>query len=586
MKNFLSNRWLTQKHILVSNVSDESHKDSLGVLPTLLFLYSSGIVFLLFNTLLLTTLGYFFKVSITDIHYWIIALVTIPAFWFFYKQVSEKRKVIEYILLCAAIILSLLVSVALAGKFYDLTYDGQGYHQDTIVYLSQGWNPVYELLTPESTSGLPRWKWLNSYPKGSEELSAVIYRTTGKIEQAKAINFVILFMAFGFVLSLLLRIRIFNKWISFLLAILFVWNPVYITQMFSFYIDGQLYLVLLSIIAILCTIYITHKNYLLVPLTLLISLAWSLKLTGVIYSVFIMGSFSVLFWYSEKILFFFKKIQVGLLASILTIFIIGFNPYFTNLIRFHNPFYLPTEKSELVKVNIPENYLEMNPLQRLIISVFSRSDNIKGVGTTAQLKIPFTYDEAEVSEFTNPDNNVGGFGPLFSGIFLFSVLAIIFTVFNPRFSSKQKQIYYFLLITVFISGIIIPPSSYARYIPLFWAFPVIACLYSLSGKKFTSVTIGVLLLILITANNVLISREYIKFNSFTTAQLRSNLNQLMVASKERPIDVSFGVFRQNRIRFAEAGINFVEYSDLPCERERQKRVLIVEIPESIIQICD
>lgn len=371
-----------------------------------------------------------------------------------------------------------------------------------------------------------------------------------------------------------------------MIAVLLVWNPVVVTQLFSFYIDGQLYLTLLSIVAVLGTIYLTHKNYLLVPLTMLITVAWSLKLTGVMYSVFLVSAFSILFWYSEKVLFFFKKIQVGLFASIITVFVIGFNPYLTNFIRFGDPFYLPTEKAELVKVNIPENYFDLYPVQRLIHSIFSKSDNAKGIGTAGVLKVPFTYEASEVKEFTNPDVNIGGFGPLFGGIFLLSLIGILSIVFKSKYSVGQKRILYFLLIAVFISSIIIPPASYARYIPQFWIFPVVVGLYALAGRRILTVTVGGALLLLFLANNILITKEYIHFNYETSGQLKENLSMLKTQSESKPLDINFGVFRQNRIRFAEAGIQFTEHSELPCDPSKQKRVLIVEIPESVIQICD
>ncbi len=284
-------------------------------------------------------------------------------------------------------------------------------------------------------------------------------------------------------------------------------------------------------------------------------------------------------------MFLFKKIQVGLLASVLAVVVIGFNPYFTNLIRFHDPFYMPTDKTELVQVNIPGNYFDLTPVERLLFSVFSKSDNAKGVGTEGELKWPFTYEAWELKEFTNPDTNVGGFGPLFGGIILLSLLGIVALVASSAYSREQKQALYFLLLTVFISCLLIPPASYARYVPQFWLFPVIVCLYALAGRRIFLVLIGAALLVFLVINNALISREYLQFNFETSTQLRENLHQLKQQSEIKPLEVSFGVFRQNKIRFAEAGIQFEEYFELPCEAARQKRVLIVEIPESVIQIC-
>jgi hypothetical protein len=41
---------------------------------------------------------------------------------------------------CFIIVASLLIAV----RFFDCSFDGQWYHQDAVMFLSNGWNPVWD----------------------------------------------------------------------------------------------------------------------------------------------------------------------------------------------------------------------------------------------------------------------------------------------------------------------------------------------------------------------------------------------------------------------------------------------------------
>lgn len=552
-----------------------------------IYIYSFGILLLIFISLFVTSIGFFLGIPISQLHLIFSTTISLPIFYFYLRHVLGSNFIVPFISICVLIGATTFVSTKVASSFYDLSYDGQGYHQDAIVMLSQGWNPFYEKLYSEATPDLPRWKWINSYSKASETIEAVIYKGTGRIEQAKGLNILLLFMTFGFVLSFLLRINYINKLVTLLISLLLIWNPVNITQMFSFYLDGQLYLVLLSLIAVLGTIYITHKNYLIFPLVGLITLSWDMKLTGIMYSTFFLMFFMVLDWYSEKILLFFKKAQAYIIAVILAVFVIGFNPFITNIIHHGNPLYLMIGKdsTDFVISNTPKNFINKSPFERFAGSVFSRSNNARGENSNAVFKIPFTYNKEEIDTFIYPDNMTGGFGPLFSGVILVSML-LLFIGLREKHARKIKFIFYFFISTTLVSAAINPVSSYARYIPQFWILPASVALYSLMSKKMLVRTFGLVLVILIVINNFLISQKYFVYSHDASNRLSNELVLLKSGTDLKPKIVSFGAFRSNRIRFAEAGISFVENSILPCDKLNQKRILIKEIPESNINICN
>lgn len=483
---------------------------------------------------------------------------------------------------CLLLAICALVSIKIAGSFYDLSYDGQSYHQETIIAFSQGWIPFSSKLSPEKNPDISYQKLLNSYPKGSELLEAVIYKTTHRIEEAKALILLLGLAAFSLALSFFLRIKI-NPLISFLGSLLLVASPISVTQSLNFYLDGQLYLLLLSLVFLLAGFFLTHKNYFLLPLVMCLTVLWNMKLTAVFTSALILVSFLVFVWYSEKILLFFKSLQVVAIAAVLAFLIVGFNPYITNVLWFGNPFY-PTmgkNSSDYITVNMPSSLYKKSSAERFLLSLFSYSSNARGVGKTYLLKWPFSYNEPEINTFTG-NVTVGGFGPLFSGIFILSFVGLFSIIFTQS-KKIPKRALLFLFLIILISSIFVPVSSYARFIPQLWIIPVLVAIFLLTQKSSFQTLIGCLIILAISYNLYLVGGKYYSFNLEKTSRMKNELSKIKEASLTHPLMVDFGVFRSNRIRFREADINFTE--GISGCAGKEKRVLASEIPESLVKIC-
>lgn len=562
-----------------------------------LFLLGTYILSLNFFELLLSALGYFFNNSVkAEIFIGAFALSTITNF--FFAKAVYKPKAHSLLTLISITVLTLTIFIAgqrLMKPFYDLSYDGQAYHQETIIALAQGWNPTKTLLNPNTNPDVSYQRILNSYPKGIETLETIIYKLTNSIEMAKSIKIMLIVMTLSFVCATLLVITN-NKKLTFLIALFLILNPVVIYQFFSFYIDGELYLFLLSLLALLALYYLVQRNYLLYPIIMLLIILWNIKVTAIVTSTLFIISWAIFFWITKKedkffkILIFGKLFFVYFFTFILAFCFVGYNPYITNTKYFKNPFYpvIGKNSDQYIFGNMPESLYNKTTLERLLISIFSKSSGVRREGKTHSYKIPFTFNRNELDTFLG-STTLGGFGPLFSGIFLVTIVVLnIIAVLNEPFTFT-KTILFSVCGFILVSVLVIPVTSYARFISQFWIIPCITLLYALyQNNDFFEInkTVkagGLLLLVVLTVNLSLISYKYLSFNYKKSRDLQNNLMKISNSTHNRILEVSFGDFRSNRIRFKEAGINFSEEKILQCTNKR--KLLSNDIPESQIEAC-
>ncbi|MFN7133937.1 MAG: hypothetical protein ACK4N5_17810, partial [Myxococcales bacterium] len=186
----------------------------------------------------------------------------------------------------ASFLAVLLGGVLVAGLVFDLSYDGQTYHQAAIVALGQGWNALGPPLTDADTA---HSGWLNVYAKGPWLVASSIRAVTGRMQQAKAANLWLVAAALLLVLAAvapLFRQRR-GAWGLALLAAL---NPVTLVQALTFYVDGQLASLLTILLALAALSLRTPARATLpVVAAALIALA-NIKFTGLVYAVLFGGA--------------------------------------------------------------------------------------------------------------------------------------------------------------------------------------------------------------------------------------------------------------------------------------------------------
>jgi len=227
------------------------------------------------------------------------------------------------------------------------------------------------------------------------------------------------------------------------------------------------------------------------------------KFTGLAYA----GVFSALFyglfiWNSRKQYklkeTFIKVSTFFTVAFGIAVLIVGSSTYVKNLIFYKNPFYpIAGENAvDIMKGNQPDRFEEMSAPHKVLVSLFSKTSNIYG-NNFPELKIPFTIEEKEIQmAMKGFDIRIGGFGPLFSGIFCISLL--IAGIGMYKLFGKSKKWFYMVTGVILISILLllcISESWWARYSPYLYLLPIFALLmlfigWNESQKKWLKIFFG------------------------------------------------------------------------------------------------
>jgi hypothetical protein len=524
---------------------------------SLLLSFGLSLLLFIFFSILVSAVGFFLNIPISTFNFPIAVGLTLLSLYLLMNLFFKEKTIVYFLVVVFLASSCFFASIRIEGYFYDLNYDSQWYRLETVIALKNGWNPYRHQLTLKSDPSISSQNILNSYPKAQEVVEAVIYKFTGKMETGKSFNLLTIIMSFSFVLSTLIRIKKFNLALSIIGALLLASNPIVIIQTLNAYTDGSLYNLMLSLIALFLTYYLTNKNYVLMSIILCISIVWNIKLTAILYSTMFFAVFIIYIFFNKKIFLIAKLIRSYVLAILIAVVILGFNPFITNVIRYGNPLYSNgMSLKDYVYVNTPSSLYAVNPIGKFIFSIFSKPAVIRGSDATYQLKLPFTISNDEWHWLAS-DNTVSGFGPFFSGIFIVSIVGTAF-ILKSKHSRQVKTGTLLLLLELLISSVFFPVSSYARFIVFFWMFPCLVAIYSLSEKRLWVNLLGSLLIIVIVVNNYFILKETLSFNMFYAQEMKIELEIIKKISDGKKLIVDFGLFRSKRIRFKEADIIFTE----------------------------
>jgi len=406
------------------------------------------------------------------------------------------------------------------GEIYDNSWDGNTYHKLAVGLLKNHWNPMdisssrrilESILQIKSNSG--HFIWVEGYPKATWIFGASIYIITENIECGKVYTIIAMFCVFAFT-NYYLKMLGKSKRFCFLFSLAAALNPIAVTHLRSFYVDGYLHLILY--ILVLSLIMNADKKHTIsskISKSLIASamiVCGNIKFTGLFYG----GVFCIAYyvWYcavsfidKKKDLFQKCLKSFCLLASlgIVTIFWAGSSAYYTNLVN-HNTLMYPltgNNPRDIITNHLP--FPNANHFKNFIISLYSKMDNFffqRNPERTPELKIPFTiYDEEiKIWRLSEIANRISGFGIWFSGIFTLSIIAILIKL----FCIKEKRQFFFLMMNLFVNFFLcffLKESWWARYAPQIYFIALIGFFIVLNAKK--SVLIECLFSLIIIINS-------------------------------------------------------------------------------------
>lgn len=506
--------------------------------------------------LLVTTILFFVNVTITSLHLPIITLLTIIIYMIFYKKDDKRLNII-------AIILGIIIFAGITfveGKVYDTTADGNTYHKLAIGSMKNGWNPAYEDSQDfkmedgnafDTSEDNINTLWIDHYAKGTEIFAAVIYAFTGNIESGKGYTLLLMYIAFGIIFPYLYTDRKRNIFTSLIIPFLLVVNAITIVQIFNYYVDGAL---MISILLILysCIVesikdkyeggYNQKENLLILACNIILCI--NIKFTGLAFAAIFCFVFYV-YWliktYMKEKENFIKVVKKYTLFYIITVIasigIIGYSSYTRNMIDHGHPLYPLYGKGHVDNMVVkeqPSSFADKNHLEIFLISIFSKGENVSPTYSEANiqptLKIPGTITIEEINNYSIPDIRVGGFGPLFSIVFIVSIISTIYIII--KFIKEKKWdlfIPYILILLVIAFLILLLDGNYwARYIPYFYAIPIFTLTYLLwDNDKKIKYTIGVILSIIMIINISLVTYANLKSTRANDLYAGNKINEFV-----------------------------------------------------------
>lgn len=472
-------------------------------------------------------------------------------------------------LLLGFVLVLTLAATLTSTAFIDTSYDGRAYHQNTVLQLATGWNPLARPLEPDGRSPdyepLPRSRWTVHFPKSAETNAAAFILVTGRIQSGKAFNILLLYSAFALALHALLGFDGLRLRSALLFSSLAALNPVTICTLHSYYVDGQMASLLTSLFAL--TIVLWRENSLrpLAALVPALVLTINTKFPGLGYAFFLSGGMLAgLLLLKERR----RLLAAGaacLLAGVVGFGAVGCNPYLANWKHFGHPLhpaYGPRSFSDAEMfrfLSTPPNLQDKNRFEKYFISLMSRSDYAAYPKPT-RWKIPFTVTAEEVAWFGNTTIRAGGFGPWFGGVFLL-ILPVVAAgfIFDGRRFLPYFGFLGLLTLTIFVN----PQAWWARLAPQSWLVPLVLIFYlSRRGIRSKAARLSARALLALTlANLLLVAGSNAVQQTGRTLLLRNKLDRLSRAG--RSILVVTGPFPSTRALLAERGINFREKPALP-----------------------
>lgn len=534
------------------------------------FLFCLGIVNITFIFLLfaLAILGFAVRIAISPYH--VIAALILTALaaiflsWYDYGQKrSVNPKIAVYLM--AAFMAILLSCGAIAHGIYDISYDGQWYHLGAVEQLVHGYNPLYGQV-PDSYSGA---LFINDYPKTLEISSAVIVAFTHHIEDGKLLNMFLMVTAFLLIFPAIAYAfpKVDVKY-ALVIAALCALNPVSIYQSLSYYVDGASASLLAVIVFLSILAFKKMDAILYAALTFAIILTINYKFFDLAYvGIIVIGFVGLCHFYRRA-----TRLHYLLVGSLVLGVLFGANPYITNTVNHGTPFY-PVEgiSTAMITGDTPPNLIGLNPVEKLLYSVFSESSVQK---VDARLKIPLWINESEYMAFSQTDARVGGFGEWSGAIFLVTVIVAVLLVY-VNFKDNDLLINFILLmgLLVLISGLINPASWWARYVPQLWLIPLLLLLGSCQRFKGKLKLLNYALIGLLVVNVLIVGGTYYTYQPKATGLIHDQFDQIKQYSPKNPVKLDTGMFPTTEVRFKEYGINYVLVENLTDQNRDRKSVV-------------
>lgn len=443
-----------------------------------------------------------------------------------------------------------LTALLVAGSVLDTSWDGQAYHLRAVVALSDGWNPVWDApLRHFLVDFLPKSAWV---------VEGLIAGTTGSLEAAKGIHITMIIGAFALWYAAVSSIGTGRRWAvvcSFLIAA----NPIAINQSLTFYVDGLVASTFSVVLAAALLWWLTNDRVWLPLVALGLAFLANLKFNGLgLAGLFVLPA---LLWVRFKAPLRLSSLMAALSAAAAFAGIQGINPYLTNAHLHGHPLYPLMGGASESGIDLiyfrNADFMAQAPPLRLFHSIAARATNDSE--GWPRLKAPFTFDVEELAVFTEVDNRIAGWGPLFGGCVLLSLIVMMVCWRQPGASPLA-------MIQGLIWASVLPAeqSFLARYSPHLWFVPALTLLLLTRTESRWRRLFGGALALTMALNVVLAGIPALGAAVVKDAAARRQLEAMAVSSLAGELPAHFGLFGGLQRRLTDAGIAYRVSDHLEC----------------------
>lgn len=559
---------------------------------------------LLFFTIFVSTILFMAGIPISQLNLFLAVVLCSLVCWLF-----SKKQLKETLISIAIGLLIVILCVGINYFAYDWSWDGNTYHKSITALLENGWNPLFETFYEYADKNFVflsdvTQTWYDAYPKGTEIWAACIYRAFNFIEVGKSYNLIAAIGVFLIAYVLMLETKKLKKWQSALCSFLLVMNPVVFSQIFTYYNDGFMWqMVLLCTMACVWITLFEQGNfeslcYYLIFIS--INLGFNTKFSSVIFFALPCASMFV-YWGVRTVKrganregkhLILKRFFVLALSVITGFGITGATSYVINMLRHKNPFYtmIGPGSSDIMTGNLPLAYKNMPNIFRFICSLFSKANS--GKPEQIELKVPFIFDAEEFKAAQYYDIRVGGWGILFSGILIISLMILVMAYMDCKNKTISDMAKLFSIIGI-TSILFIPGLWWARYFAALFYLPVCAIVYLFAksnqcvkrwnAHSISAIILGVLLLLNMTPNAALCAETFREYED-----IQNGLKKLQAISKHSNISVSCGSpykFYGRMFSLYDLGINDFLYEEVvkdPTGKVFHARPLYYKVKDGVL----
>jgi hypothetical protein len=485
----------------------------------------------------------------------------------------------------------LAASLLLSAFFYDFSWDGQWYHQSGIISIAHGWNLLSEPMRSfdQSPSLLHSQVYLRHYAKGPWYAAAAIFAATGRIELGKCINWLILMASFVGTLAACLDGGL-RRGRALGIAAVVAMNPVALSEVTTFMVDGVMASSL--ILTVVATVSALRQPR---PAVMATAVAASIvcinsKFTGLIYLCFLFVAVGLWCLFEARRLL--ARYAYGVIATlVIGICLWGYNPYVTNTLYRHQPFYPILGSANYPslaqqgndgneKYETPKNMAGRKLPVRFAYSIFGRPGNQPyREGKNASLMWPFMAHRHDLYTYTYQEPRVAALGPYFSACFLLSVALGAWLLF--QLDASSRWILVLASATIVASLLLSKDSWWPRYGPQLWLLPIVPMALGFrerASRLQAGLTWGLVALLLFNA--VIVATVRFHWETRASVTLRRQLRDLRNSGQEYEFSTRF--FDDSAVeRLTEAHVRFRDLGMKKLPKLHELESVVEGYPDAI-----